>query len=1131
MEISREARVDALVFLQKPQVTDVVTSRTREAIVSERAAYVTELRTKTESIQQTALQSMAPLVTANQMTVKQSYYIDNILYVSLTQEALTALTRIPGVRAITPNYQFPVPQPETSITASQWNIAKIAADQAWSTLGIRGVGAVVANIDTGVRWDHNAVKQVYRGWLGGGSIQHNYNWFDPTGTYPTAPGDNNGHGTHTMGTMIGGTDPNYVIGVAPDAKWIAAKGCESSSCSSTSLLAAAQWILAPTALDGSSPNPAMAPDVVNNSWGGGSCSTWFSGVIDSWKNAGIVPVFSQGNSGPNPGSANSPGDNPQAIGVGATDSNDVIASFSSRGPSCPTFGSEIKPEVSAPGVNILSSVPNTTNSYSYYSGTSMAAPHVAGTVALLRSAKPSLTVDEIETILKLTSVDKGTTGPDNDYGAGRINTYGAVNAAVNGGSISGTVTKQADNTPLSGANALLVKQFDASYRREVTTESDGTFQFPFLEPNTYVFYVSSYGYITFSQPFPVTPKQQLTVPVTLTKAPSYTLTGVVTNPGGLPISATVTLLNTPVPPTSSDPVTGAYTLTDIPSNVYMLQVSSPGFQMWKGQITINNNTTKNVQLGGLPSIPLINGFENGFSGWTPTGLWNVLSAPNYCSNPKTGTKSAYYGSPITCNFNVGLTRGELTSPLFYIPNAPGSVSMDFWSWYETESSGTYWDKRIVEIKEEFSPWTTLHQLSGDPMKEWQPLSLPMDAYKGKNVQVRFVFDSVDSTANQYRGWYIDDVNIGVHGANLFISQTGPDTAEIGTTIHYALSIANLGDRAAENTVLTDTFSTPEGNIAQLISITDAQGSRLSPNTQSSGSFTISFGSLAPGATTSATVDLTISETAKRTQKVTNTGTLTTTTNDIDPTNNTSTRETVIISTELDLTGLDTVLDPSNGTVKYTFTLKNIGELPATNVTSHTEISAPFPWQLTTTSSNAAASPEETSSGSFDITFGTLTPNETVSYAYTVKPIGGATGSFDVTATATTDAKESYTTNSVHITTPINTIPTPTPTPKINTPPKITTTSLPNAIVRKSYNTSVSAIDVDADTLKMTFTNLPLGLTQGPCTGTAATDGQNQMSCIIQGTPRATGTFSVAVTVLDSQGAKVQQRIPLKVVLR
>lgn len=152
-----------------------------------------------------------------------------------------------------------------------------------------------------------------------------------TGQCPTAaPCDNNGHGTHTMGTMAG----KGGVGVAPGATWIAAKGCESSSCSDASLLAAGQWILAPTDHNGQNPRPDLAPNIVNNSWGGGD-TTFYQDIVEAWNAAGIFEAFAAGNDGDGTtcSTTHAPGSQAPAYGVGAYDSSGKIASFSWFGPS------------------------------------------------------------------------------------------------------------------------------------------------------------------------------------------------------------------------------------------------------------------------------------------------------------------------------------------------------------------------------------------------------------------------------------------------------------------------------------------------------------------------------------------------------------------------------------------------------------------------------------------------------------------------------------------------------------------------------------------------------------------------------------------------------------------------------
>lgn len=423
---STTPKTDVLIILQKPPQPESVKSRDKTVRKKERVAYVNQLQKNTDSIQKKIKELLATYISSGDIDIKKTFFIENIFFASVTQKGLTALTLTPGVVEIIPDEKLSVPEPLNTSASTEWNLQKIEADRVWNELGITGEGSVVANIDTGVQWDHPALKNAYRGW-NGTSEDHSYNWYDPTNTSPTVPLDNNGHGTHTMGTMVGFNGATY-IGVAPGAKWIAAKGCESNWCSSSSLLSAAQWLLSPTRLDGSDADSTKAPDVINNSWSSGSCDTWYQGMIDTWRNAGIVPIFSAGNTGPNPQTINSPGDNPSAIAVGATDENDAVAYFSSRGPACAAFGSIIKPDVTAPGYNVYSSLP--TNSYGYYSGTSMAAPHVAGAVALLFQAYPDILPYEVAGILKNSAADLGTTGADYAYGHGRINIYNAIQTAT-----------------------------------------------------------------------------------------------------------------------------------------------------------------------------------------------------------------------------------------------------------------------------------------------------------------------------------------------------------------------------------------------------------------------------------------------------------------------------------------------------------------------------------------------------------------------------------------------------------------------------------------------------------------------------------------------------------------------------
>ncbi|HEY6872684.1 MAG TPA: S8 family serine peptidase [Geobacteraceae bacterium] len=314
----------------------------------------------------------------------------------------------------------------TGSGSGSWNQDMIGAPILWR-MGYTGQGAVVATIDSGVDINHPALRSTWRGGP--------HDWHDSVATdAPTSlPFDDVGHGTHVMGVMVAGNDQNGdPIGVAPGAKWIAAKISDSSGNTQLSWIHDAfQWALDP---DGDTLT-ADAPNVVNCSWGIDTAGQYnpnpeLQQDIQALATAGIAVVFAAGNSGPSAGTSVSPANYPGAFSVGATDSTDVVTAISSRGPSA-SDGS-VYPTVVAPGSNIrttdLTGGGNFPNSYTYADGTSLAAPHVAGGFALLLSINPSLTVPELENAVKSAALDLGPAGPDNSYGYGRLD---IIHAAEN----------------------------------------------------------------------------------------------------------------------------------------------------------------------------------------------------------------------------------------------------------------------------------------------------------------------------------------------------------------------------------------------------------------------------------------------------------------------------------------------------------------------------------------------------------------------------------------------------------------------------------------------------------------------------------------------------------------------------
>jgi len=301
---------------------------------------------------------------------------------------------------------------------NEWGVNIIGAPEAWSMDGGNsGDGIVVANIDTGVRYTHETLRHNFRS---------EYGWYDPYDRTAN-PIDRNGHGTHTMGTIAGANG----IGVAPNAKWIACRGCDTSSCSNYALLECGEFMSCPHLPNGSGADCSKAPNLVSNSWGGGQGNTFYKSVINAWYAADIVPIFSNGNSGPSCGSANSPADDPNAIGVGSTTSNDALSSFSSKGPS---RGGLTKPDLSAPGSNVYSAWHTSDKAYFTASGTSMAAPHVAGASAIILSRRSDLNVKEIKSYLTYGNANSTLIKPR--YNCGGINESKFPNHAFGSGRIN-----------------------------------------------------------------------------------------------------------------------------------------------------------------------------------------------------------------------------------------------------------------------------------------------------------------------------------------------------------------------------------------------------------------------------------------------------------------------------------------------------------------------------------------------------------------------------------------------------------------------------------------------------------------------------------------------------------------------
>jgi serine protease AprX len=435
-----------------------------------------------DTLRQTAIRSQAPLraVLDRDGVRYQSYYIVNMIELTGNRDLALQLAARPDVARIEANPQVPntqylisnlrsdlrplAPDPDAlqTLRGVEWNVDKINAPAAWA-LGYTGQGVVVAGADTGYQWDHPALKPQYRGW-NGITVTHDYNWHDAIhdssynscGNDSPAPCDDHGHGTHTMGTMVGDDGAGNQVGVAPGAQWIGCRNMAGGYGTPARYIECFEFFLAPYPVGGDAftqGEPALAPAVIGNSW---SCPTYegcdalsLQAIVDAVRAAGIEVVAAAQNYGSSCSTVSEPiGIYASAFTVGATNENDTIAGFSSRGPVTADGSGRRKPDISAPGVSVRSAYP--TNRWTSMQGTSMATPHVAGLFALVWSAAPERIgqLAATEHIITSTAVhlttsqgcggDTPTSVPNNVYGWGRIDALAAIRATRTGLHITAT---------------------------------------------------------------------------------------------------------------------------------------------------------------------------------------------------------------------------------------------------------------------------------------------------------------------------------------------------------------------------------------------------------------------------------------------------------------------------------------------------------------------------------------------------------------------------------------------------------------------------------------------------------------------------------------------------------------------
>lgn len=563
-----------------------------------------------QRLQDTAATSQASLIRqldswqgSGQIQNYRPFWIINAIAVVGTSDVIDLIAARPEVARLALDESFeliqspavpdpsliPLTQTERGPSLFGWGINRVRAPESWYGLGVDGSGATVAVMDTGVDWLHPDLLPNYRGNLGNGTFQHAGNWYHAAIPTYTAPIDLWGHGTHIAGTAVGQNG----IGVAPGAKWIAVAIADERGFIYESYgHAGFEWLLAPNG------DPDLAPDVVNGSWSGPGTMTVFVEDIEILYEAGILPIFAAGNSGPFPDTIGAPASYPDTIAVGASDNRDEVAWFSSRGPS--PFTTETHPHLIAPGTNIISTFPN--NQYAIGIGTSMATPHVAGAAALLFSANSSLSLEAVKQALLTTAVPVSTTHPNNDSGWGRLDAYAAVTQVIQRGRLRGTIF--GNGLPLPNVTVTLTTS--SGQHLPFVTDATGLYDIR-VKPDTYGLSVDVFGYEPFSLGGLVVPDNNHTHTqnVNLLSLPTGTVAGLVRAADtGAPLTATVEAKGTPMIVSTSS--SGHYSLS-LPVGQYELVVRTNGHRLGHANVTIqaNQSHAQHFNLDSAPTILLV----------------------------------------------------------------------------------------------------------------------------------------------------------------------------------------------------------------------------------------------------------------------------------------------------------------------------------------------------------------------------------------------------------------------------------------------------------------------------------------------------------------------------------------------
>ncbi len=743
------------------------------------ASYATKAQYLRDFAQRTQRALLSELSSDESVTDVRSFWLVNMVYVEATPSVIrriaersdVALVDISRIRHIIEPKVTSKPIPRIKTVA--WNIDKIKADSVWAEYGLSGDGVIVGTMDTGIEPSHPALQGNFSGYF-----------FDAV-NHQTAPYDDHGHGTHVAGTIAGGDGPgpfDHDIGIAYNAQIVSAKAFNASgSGSDPDIIACFEYFVTLKADSG------VDIKVVSNSWGStDGTDTTFLPYVRAWHEFDIVPVFANGNSGPSPSSAGTPGNFPNVIGVGATNSSDNIASFSSRGPAPNQYPwndttlwsrpdwNFIKPDISAPGVSVTSSVPG--GGYESWNGTSMATPHITGVIALMFEMNPGLDYSTIYDILTNYGVDHPSQGapyPNNDYGWGRVNALLAI-----------------ENTPCLNSPYLRVL---APLVDDSTGNSNGipdpgetvTLYVPLRNMGLDIFGVTA----TLSTDDPditISDNQSVYGDIpndSIINGDGFVFTSNESRRPGLPAEFVISI-------TGNDSAGNVYTKVD----TFTIQIGEPVYYPW-----FEDN------------------FESGLAQWVTGGTseWGITDQESHSpTHSATDSPSGSYGNN-EHKYLLIATPIDLSNAYF--------ARIHLWQKYSLESGFDYGYIQVSTDSSDTADWTNIGSVNGD-QDDWEEAYYDLSRFAGQQIYIRFLLETDGSVTRD--GWYIDDVSVemdvplegvvlSMRGINV-LDNGGNGILDPGESAVLIANFYNMGSDTGRNITFTLRTSDP------YITIVDSQ---------------------------------------------------------------------------------------------------------------------------------------------------------------------------------------------------------------------------------------------------------------------------------------------------------------------